>query len=256
MRLEIIQFAPVLGDLEATLLKLEKMFFKAQYADWVVLPELANSGYNFKDREEAFSIAESTDDSRFLEFIMLQCKKYDLRVCTGFCERVGDKLYNSSVLVDAKGVLGTYRKLHLFMREKEIFEPGNLGAPLFEVDGVKIGMLICFDWMFPEIWRKLAIEGADLIFHSANLVLPHAQNVVPTYSLVNRIYIATANRTGAEDNLKFTGNSVVTDPGGKVLAKASKKEEVIMVEIDPFIARNKMVTAKNHAFLDRRPEFY
>jgi len=198
MRLEIIQFAPVLGDLDATLIKLEKLFLKAQYADWVVLPELANSGYNFRNSEEAFALGETIGDSRFLDFIILQCQKYHLKVCTGFCEREGTILYNSSVLVDEKGVLGIYRKLHLFMREKKIFEAGNLGAPLFEVDGVRIGMLICFDWMFPEIWRKLAIEGADLIFHPANLVLPHAQGVVSVYSLVNRIYIATANRIGAE----------------------------------------------------------
>lgn len=255
-KLAIIQFAPVLGNLTETLGILDSMFESAREADWVVLPELANSGYNFENREEAMSLAETVEESVFLKYLQIKCREYDLKVATGFCEREGERLFNSALILDADGVIGRYRKLHLFMREKEIFEPGNLGLPLFDVDGYRVGMLVCFDWMFPEVWRKMALLGADVILHPSNLVLPYAQGVVPSYALVNRMFIATANRVGSEGELHFTGKSVVADPKGEVLVKGDEIAQVLMVAIDPAMARDKMITPMNHAFDDRRTDVY
>jgi len=256
MKLAIVQFAPVFGDLNATIASLSNLLEQVKEADLVVLPELANSGYNFNSTEEAFYLSETLKDSVFLDFLSAKCKLYDFTIATGFAEKENDEIYNSSVLLNADGIIGTYRKLHLFMNEKKIFKQGNLGLPVFEIKGVKIGMLVCFDWMFPEVWRKLALKGIDIILHPSNLVLPYAQSVIPSYALVNKVFIATANRIGTEKELSFTGQSIIANPKGELLAKAGVKEEILMVDIDPLLARNKMITPMNNAFDDRRTDIY
>jgi len=256
MKIALIQFTPVFGDLKSTIESLKVLLFRAKEADLVVLPELANTGYNFDSREEAFGQSETVKDSVFLDFIQELCLQYNFTVVTGFSEKDGDQLYNSAVLMNATGLVGTYRKLHLFMNEKNIFEKGNLGLPVFIVDDVKIGILVCFDWMFPEVWRKLALQGVDLILHPSNLVLPYAQSVIPSYALVNRIFIATANRIGTEKELSFTGQSIIVNPRGEVLAKADMLEQILFVDIDPELARDKMITKNNDVFKDRRTDIY
>lgn len=256
MKIALIQFAPVFGDLKSTIESLKGLFYRAKEADLVVLPELANTGYNFASREQALAVSETVKESIFLDFIKASCFQYNFALATGFSEKEGDKLYNSAILMNKKGVIGTYRKLHLFMNEKNIFEKGNLALPVFMLDGVKIGMLVCFDWMFPEVWRKLALQGVDLILHPSNLVLPYAQSVIPSYALVNRVFIATANRFGTEKELSFTGQSVIVNPKGELLAKAGKWEEILFADIDPELARNKMITSMNDIFKDRRTDIY
>ncbi|WP_461632760.1 nitrilase-related carbon-nitrogen hydrolase [Labilibaculum euxinus] len=256
MKIALIQFAPVFGDLKSTIESLKVLLFRAKEADLVVLPELANTGYNFDSKEEAFGQSETVKDSVFLDFIQESCLQYNFTVVTGFSEKDGDQLYNSAVLMNATGLVGTYRKLHLFMNEKNIFEKGNLGLPVFIVDDVKIGILVCFDWMFPEVWRKLALQGVDLILHPSNLVLPYAQSVIPSYALVNRIFIATANRIGTEKELSFTGQSIIVNPRGEVLAKADMLEQILFVDIDPELSRDKMITKNNDVFKDRRTDIY
>lgn len=256
MKIALIQFVPIFGDLKSTIESLQVLLYKAREADLVVLPELANTGYNFDSREQAFALSETIEKSVFLDFIKASCLQYNFILATGFLEKKGDKLYNSAILMNQKGVVGFYRKLHLFMNEKKIFEKGNKGLPVFIVGGVKIGLLVCFDWMFPEVWRKLALQGADIILHPSNLVLPYAQSVIPSYALVNRVFIATANRIGTEKDLLFTGQSILVNPNGVVLARAGMQEEILVVEIEPELSRNKMITPMNDAFNDRRTDVY
>jgi len=260
MRIANIQFAPALLDLQATIGRLDRLLCKAQKADLVVLPELANSGYNFSSREEAFSVAEPIFKSLFLSFLQMKCIEHSFHVVTGFNEldEEDGKIYNSAVLVGSEGVVGCYRKLHLFQNEKHYFEPGNLGLPLFEVDGMKIGMLVCFDWTFPETWRIMALNGAQLICHPSNLVLPgFAQRVIPAHAIMNRVFIATANRIGIEGELTFTGNSIIVDPKGNELVRGGEgQEEILWADINPELANDKMLTPLNHSFEDRRIDVY
>jgi predicted amidohydrolase len=119
-------------------------------------------------------------------------------------------------------------------------------------------MLVCFDWMFPEVWRILAIKGADVICHPSNLVLPGlCQRAIPIHSLTNRIYTITANRIGTEDDFTFTGLSTISNPNGEVLYQASEdKEEVKIVDINISLARDKKITPMNDIIKDRRPSEY
>ena len=149
----------------------------------------------------------------------------------------------------------------MFDREKLFFQPGNGPLESFEVKGMKIGMLICFDWIFPEATRVLALEGIDILAHSANLVLPYSQTTMLARSIENRIFTITSNRTGTEENggieLTFTGQSQITSPNMDLLASAGvNTEEIRIVEIDIEIARNKWLNERNNILLDRRSTMY
>jgi len=258
MNVGFIQLSPVLGDLDATMSKVKKHMDRFTAADLVVLPELCNSGYNFESSQQARDTAEPVESSVFLEYLHSVCVRHDRYIVTGFNERDGDRLYNSAILIGPGGVCGKYRKLHLFLNEKDIFTPGDVGLPVFDVSGCKLGLLICFDWVFPEVWRVLALKGADVICHPSNLVIPRlAQTAIPVHALINRVYVITANRTGREGDLSFTGLSTIAGPRGEILCQAGPSEEESgLVEIDLAAARNKMVTPRNHLLQDRRPDEY
>ncbi|RMH04283.1 MAG: hypothetical protein D6702_03505 [Planctomycetota bacterium] len=257
-RVALVQFAPVLGDRAATEARLAPLLARAARAELVVLPELCATGYAFADRAEAEAGAEPVGDSRFLDFLAGRCAEHGFDVVTGFAERAGDRLYNSAVLVGPEGPVATYRKLHLFDREKELFTPGDLGVPVVERRGLKLAMLVCFDWAFPEVWRLAALGGADLVCHPANFVLAgYAQRAIPVHAQVNGYYVLNANRVGAERGLRFTGGSLAAGPRGEVLARAPAAGEAVeIVAIDPAQARDKRVTARNDLLADRRPECY
>lgn len=258
MKIGYVQFAPLLGDLEATIEKLEPLIRQGESADLLVLPELCNSGYLFREYEEAWNSAEEIDRSAFIEFLTLKCRDLGMHIVSGFNEKDGNHLYNTAVLIGPRGFMGKYRKIHLFLNEKDYFRQGNTGLPLFQAGSCRIGMLVCFDWIFPEVWRILALKGADCICHPSNLVLPGlAQRAVPVHALTNRVFTVTANRVGTEGDLTFTGLSTISDPGGNVVLQAGGTgEEVGIVEIEPELARDKKATARNDLFEDRRPELY
>ena len=258
VKIGFIQFAPVLGDVQATIARIDRLADWATEADLLVLPELCNSGYNFQSAEQAWATSEVIADSVFVRYLETLCRRLDCHIVTGLNERDGDRLYNSAVLVGPQGTLGRYRKLHLFMNEKDYFHPGDAGLPVFDVGSYRVGMLVCFDWMFPEAWRVLALKGADIICHPSNLVLPGlAQRAVPIRALTNRIHVVTANRVGTEGELSFTGLSTIADPRGRVHLQASASdEEVGLVDADAEMARDKQITCRNHIFADRRPEEY
>ena len=252
-----IQFRPILGDLQSNMENLSRLIEKAAEADLIVIPELANSGYNFKSRGEAFQLAEEVGNSEFVNFLIEKAREFDLHIVSGFNEKEGEKLFNTSVLVNPKGLIGKYRKIHLFMNEFDIFEKGNLGLPVFDLGFCKMGMLICFDWIFPEVWRILALKGVDLICHPSNLVLPYAQQAVPVHGLINKYFVITANRFGTERDVTFSGNSFISDPFGKTLVTAKANEDAVkIVEMDISQSRNKMITDRNHALNDRFPQEY
>ena len=258
LKIGYIQGHPAFNDLEKTMQRLDPLLDRAASADLLVLPELCNSGYNFQSQAEAESSAEPVEDSRFLRFLEDKCREHRFFIATGFNELEGDRLYNSAVLVGPDGYLGRYRKLHLFLNEKSFFQPGDSGLPVFDLGGYRVGLLVCFDWMFPEVWRVLALKGADVICHPSNLVLPgYAQQAIPVHALTGRVFVVTANRIGSEGELTFTGQSLIAGPRGEVLARGSQAGcEVGLESVDLERARDKMITARNHLVKDRRPEEY
>jgi len=257
MRVGFLQMAPAFVNPGESIKRIEAALKDAPMADLYVLPELCNSGYSFLSREQAESSAESTDGP-FVTFLIDQCRMKNCFIVSGLNEREGDDLYNSAVLVGQAGIVGKYRKLHLYNNEPDFFEPGNFGLPVFEISGVRIGMLVCFDWRFPEVWRIMALQGADIVCLPSNIVdVNRTLRALPGHALCNHIFVVMCNRTGTEGELTFGGRSTSFGPTGEVLIQASTdKTEAGVVDIDVNLARDKTASPRNHSLNDRRPAEY
>jgi len=261
LKVAAVQFQPRFGEVEDNLRRAAELVRANPGAAVYVLPELFTTGYLFRDRAEARALAEPAAEGPTLRTLAQLARELDAVFVAGFAEREGDCVYNSAMVVSSSGLVGVYRKTHLFLDEKDWFDPGDTGFRVFEVGGVRLGVLICFDWVFPEAARVLALEGADILCHPANLVLPYAQSAMRIRAIENRVFTVTANRVGKDERagkaLAFTGASQITDLDGSVLASASvDREEVIHADIEPTAARDKHFTPRNDLFADRRPEFY
>ena len=257
IKVALIQFRPELGKTDENISKIRLLLDQASGARLIVLPELASSGYNFLDFKEAMAFSEELENSPYVDFLVEMAEQHKTFIVSGISEKEGDRLYNTSVVAGPSGILAKYRKIHLFMNEKDIFQKGDGNLPVVDIDGCKVGMLICFDYLFPEIWRKLAMKGADVICHPSNILTQNALRCLPALSLMNRIYILTTNRIGEERGLIFNGQSCITNPLGELIKKASDdREQVILARLDTELAHNKWVTPRNHVFDDRRPEIY
>jgi len=253
----IIQFAPVLGDIKSNTEFIKGQIDKLSSSDLVILPELASTGYNFRDADMANGLSEDPLKSNYVDMLTAFANSNNQYIITGFNEKSGDCIYNSSLLIGPKGLVGVYRKMHLFMNEKNFFRPGDSGLDVFDTGFCRLGMQICFDYLFPEPWRILAEKKAEVIVHPSNLLTQNATKALPGIALMNKIFIITSNRIGTEGELTFNGSTMILDPGGDVLIKASvDKTEVVQYEIDPLLAHDKMITSMNHVFDDRRPEQY
>lgn len=260
MKVGFFQFSPLFGRKEENVERVINSLRGAK-ADLLVLPELFSTGYLFLNEEELRRSAETIPDGPTISRLSELAKKENTNLVFGIAERADDKLFNSSVLLTPKRDCLVYRKLHLFDREKHLFSPGDTELEVFDIGDAKIGMMICFDWIFPEVARILALKGADIICHPSNLVLPYCQDAMVTRCVENRVFGITSNRTGREkrggQKLVFTGNSQIVDPKGEILTKADAEEEKVCVtEIDPFRAKDKKVTPNNHIFQDRRTDYY
>ncbi len=258
MNIGYVQIEPILGDQSRTIEAIARLSTEFGTADLLVLPELCNSGYNFESAEQARSTSETIENSPFVAYLEGLCRQHKLYIVAGINERDGDRLYNSAVLLGPGGYIGKYRKMHLYLNEKDFFTPGDCGLPVFDLGRCKVGILICFDWLFPEIWRILGLKGADLVCHPSNLVTPlRATRAALVHAQCNGMFVITTNRIGAERDFTFGGQSAIASPKGETLLEASATaEEVGIVSVDPLLARDKMITPRNHVLGDRRPQEY
>jgi len=261
MKAGFIQTNPAFGDIPSNVERTAELM-SPMHADLVVLPELFNTGYQFISKEETVELSEEIPSGFTTQQLITLSKKLRVYIVAGIAERAGEECYNSAVLTGPEGFLGVYRKTHLFFDEKLWFTPGNTGFRVWRTPIGAIGIMVCFDWFFPESARTLALMGAEIIAHPSNLVLPFCPDAMVTRCLENRVFTVTANRTGTEqrggrDALDFIGRSGIVSPQGEVLTRASDdREEVSVVEIDPSLARNKDLNPFNNFFADRRPDLY
>jgi predicted amidohydrolase len=230
--------------------------------DLLVLPEFFATGYQFASADEVEELAEPVGRGLTTEFLIDLCRERGMFIVAGLPERDGDSFYNSAVFVGPEGIVGVYRKTHLFYEENLYFTPGDTGFRVWDTTLGRIGIMICFDWFFPESMRTLALMGAEVVAHPSNLVLPHCPGAMPVRCLENRLYSVTANRIGVEqrkegEQLRFIGRSLIASPQGEVLVSAPEDgTAMLFADIDPAQARSKVLNAFNDLFKDRRPEKY
>ncbi|MFC1853373.1 nitrilase-related carbon-nitrogen hydrolase [candidate division CSSED10-310 bacterium] len=259
MKVGYIQNKPQFGRIENNLADIHTMLHEVS-VDVLVLPELFASGYLFLDRDELSQYAETPWQGPSTTFLQELTTNLDSIVVGGFAEKCQGKLYNAAALVTPEGQRRIYRKIHLFDQEKFIFDQSD-SEFWVETPLGNIGVMICFDWIFPEAARTLALMGADIIAHPSNLVLPHCPEAMKTRALENRVFTITANRIGTDQrdsqSLSFIGNSRIYSPSGEILAASdSDTAEMKGAEISISDARQKKITAHNDVLLDRRPDRY
>jgi len=250
MRVGFVQMNPKLLRVEQNVDRALR-FLERTRADLMVLPELFNTGYNFRSRSEVERVAERVPSGYTTQRLLDVSLDRNMTIVAGIVERRGTSFYNSAV-VARRGQAFTYRKVHLFFKEKKFFKPGNE----FRVFG-DLGVMICFDWFFPESARTLMLKGAKIIAHPSNLVLPFCPHAMRTRCIENRIFAITADRVGRERDLKYIGRSEILDTKGRILyCASSNREEVVVREINLREAANKRMTSMNDLIHDRRPEVY
>lgn len=261
MRAGCYQFNPDFGKKEDNL---RKILFasKDQALDLLVLPEFCATGYQFTSVDEVAELSEPVPGGKTTALLSELSREKNMYIVAGLPEREGGAFYNSAIITGPEGYMGVYRKTHLFFEEKLYFSPGSTGFRVWETDRGRVGIMICFDWFFPESMRTLALMGAEIVAHPSNLVLPYCPTAMPVRCLENRVFAVTANRIGTEERkegslLRFIGQSQITSPEGKVLVRAPEDSEFLVVaDIEPSLAQDKALNSYNNIFSDRRPELY
>jgi predicted amidohydrolase len=261
MLLALVQTHPVLGERLSNLEGLAETVQSVE-ADLYCFPELCTTGYAIDKRQTFLDLAEESDSSPGMKFFRKLSEEKNAAVMAGFPLREGGNLFNASGLFRPGKEPIIYRKLHLFAREKQIFDPGGRLPEVVEFRGVRLGMMICFDWIFPEMGRLLALAGADLILHPSNLVTPYCQKAMFARAVENSVFIATVNRVGTEiysdgQSLSFTGGTQLMGHRGEVLLELPAEGiAAAVVDFDPRVARDKWLTHHNHVLEDRRSELF
>jgi len=265
-----IQMEPRIGEKSRNLEKSVALIEEAaaRGARLIVLPELANTGYVFRSRAEAFSLAEPIIGGETVAVWTQLCQRLDVHLVAGIAERADQKLFNSAVVLGPGRVLATYRKLHLWGDEHLFFEAGDLGLPVVHTPLGRIAAVICYDGWFPEVYRLIAAQGADIVCMPTNWVpMPSQPDDRPAMATTlamanahaNGLCIVCADRVGTERGQQFIGQStIVGSDGWPVAGPASKDgEEVLCASLDlNGIRRGRQLNPFNHVLRDRRSDFY
>ncbi len=258
MRVALYQCPPLPLDVAGNLQRLRKLAMEAGDADLLVLPEMFLTGYNIG--VEAVGALAEARDGESAQHIASIAKASGVAILYGYPERADDgQIYNAVQLIDAKGQsLCNYRKTHLFGElDHSMFSVGPDEFPLVELNGWKLGFLICYDLEFPENARRLALAGAELILVPTANMVPYdfiAEVTVRARAFENQCYVAYANYCGHEGDIHYCGQSSIAAPNGSRIAQAGRDESLIAGTLDRQLMLDSR--AANRYFLDRRPELY
>lgn len=269
VKVAVVQMEPVVGETEKNLANcLAKVTEAADNgAQLIVLPELCVSGYVFANREEAFALSEPIPGGPSCQAFETLARERKIYLYAGLNENCGDRLYNTAVLFGPDGIVGKYRKLQIWDDEYLWFEPGDLGLPVFHTPIGRIGMLVCNDCWYQELYRILAMQGADIIIAGVDgPARPHAPFDMNTFVVFHamaaancsNVYVAVAVRTGIERNEEFAGRSVIVDNAGAIIAGPAGKtgEEILYADCDFARVRRHQGNLYNSVVTDRRVDVY
>jgi predicted amidohydrolase len=229
----------------------------AEGARLLITPEMILSGYNIGP--EAIAERAEAADGVSARAVAELARLHRIAILYGYPERDGEKIYNAVQLIDRDGSrLANYRKSHLFGDiDNDAFSAGEQAVVICEIDGWRVGLLICYDVEFPENVRNLALAGADFVAVPTAVMQPYdfvATHMVPTRAVENQVFLAYANRCGNENGLEYIGLSCVVGPGGSDLVRAQRGEELMFAVLD----RGLLGKWKEHYeyMRDRKPALY
>src|SRR5204862_2221259 len=238
MKVAVAQISCSLGDPEANLSKVRDFSRAAKEtgAELIIFPEMSDTGYSMPVIQKHANHWETG----FVSGLQQIARELSIAIVTGVSERDGSSIYNSQVLVDAKGdIVAKYRKTHLYavapVEEQTCFAPGDSFASC-ELGELRFGFSICYDLRFPEIYRKLVTEkNVDAFIISSAWPFPRVEHwcvLAQARAIENQAYVIASNRVGKDDELWFCGSSAIIDPRGLVIAAASAdREELIYADL-------------------------
>ncbi|HWR43657.1 carbon-nitrogen family hydrolase [Sporomusa sp.] len=257
MKIAMLQMNVVAGDIAGNKDKgLTLISQAAVNADVIVLPEIWTIGYALKNVAQA----AETIDGPFICRLTAIARNSGVNIVAGSIPlRINDHIYNSALVIDRQGtIVASYEKVHLFSMygEERFFAPGaKLGS--FSLDGVNAGISICYDLRFPELFRSLALNGAQIVFVPAEWPAArggHWRTLVQARAIENHMYICAVNCVGEHRGSPFYGHSLLVGPEGEILAEGGDQEGIIFGKINL-----EKVTESRLAmptFTDRRPDIY
>jgi predicted amidohydrolase len=235
---------------------------KKRGADFICFPEMNVTGYSTR-----VGIKDSAQGvpGPISQTILETAREFNMTILAGLVEKdAKDRVFACHLVVSPKGVVGTYRKIHIAPPERKVFSPGA-GIPIFEIKGVKFGIQLCYDTHFPGLSTRMATDGAEIIF------MPHASprgtpaekfnswmRHLPARAFDNSLYVVACNQTGDNQRgLQFPGIIVILDPSGRIIQKdIGGKEKMVVADLKA----KELAAIRNHRmryFLpNRRPEIY
>jgi predicted amidohydrolase len=251
-----IQFNVKQGDVDANLAYVREALKRAagQGAQLAVLPEMWSTGFAYKTLNE---LAKST--AGIAEELLELSRALKLVICGSMPEPDGaDRVFNTIFLADNGKLAGIYRKIHLFslLKEDLAFAGGDKWL-LADTSIGKIGVIICYDLRFPELTRRLAVEGAQIICVPAQWPKPrqeHWRTLLRARAIENQLFVVSCNACGIIGKLDFFGMSMIINPKGEVLAEAGEEEREIFTPLDMQAMTD--WRAQIPCFNDRKPEYY
>jgi predicted amidohydrolase len=267
MKIAGVQTDVSFKDVEANLLQLENIMQSESTlgTELTIFPECYTTGYCFDSLDEARPFAE-TIPGPTTQRIEDLCRRLKTSVVFGMLEASGNDVFNTAVLGGPDGLIGSYRKVHLpYLGVDRFTTPGDRPFEVFEVNGVRIGVLICYDGGFPEASRVLSLRGADLIVLPTNWPpggAYMAEFSINCRAMENGIYFAAVNRIGTENGFSFIGKSRICSPVGATMTSIDDASRgILRADIDPVVSRTKRIVRIPGKHLidrmaDRRPEMY
>ncbi|HEX6304884.1 MAG TPA: nitrilase-related carbon-nitrogen hydrolase [Anaerolineales bacterium] len=267
-----VQTQPKLGQLAENLAEMERVITNLPRAGdkLLVFPEMGISGYFFSDRQALWNLSEAVPEGPITRKLIKLAAENDAYIVAGLPERDGESLYNCAVLVGPEGYVTKYRKMHLWDREKLLYEPGNSGMVVVETAVGKIGLMICYDLWFPEQARILGLLGADVIAMPAALVWNDtpghvkrgyylADYVAMVTAHLNQVHLAMASQAGHYADKWLFGSSILAGPYGWPLAGPADDSNpaVLQAEVDFLLGRRLRGWSSLDDFdQDRRTDVY
>lgn len=234
MKVGFFQYDVIWRDRDANLSYISSKIRNSVF-DLLVLPELFTSGYAFISKEEIIPFAENLNDSYTVDYLTQLMKKCGAYITGTIPELCDNRLYNTSIIVGAEGLVSSYRKIHLPDYEKRAFTEGDKVVSC-SCNNTKIGLTICFDAWFAPLSSRLRLQGAEIICHSACFGGAVTPTIIPVRALENQCFFISCNRIGIEmfdgELESYCGKSQIVNPDGKVLVKAENEEALSIVDIE------------------------
>lgn len=267
IRVAACQIDPQLGEVDRNLEHIERVVAEAATAGakLVVLPEAAVTGYVFENLDEALTVAQravAVAEQRLADAAV----KAGVALIVGTLEAEAREVFNTALIFSGDGRRFRYRKMHLpYLGVDRFATPGPDAPEVYELAGMRVGVLICYDLRFPEAARICALDGADLVALPTNWpvgVQFHPGIFAPARAAENHVYLLACDRVGEERGTTFIGRSILLDCNGKELAVASDTEEAILFgDVDPDLARqthHRRIPGEHEwdTINDRRPGLY